>query len=277
MLSFITRAAVLGALVFTVGSAITEPTTAAGKKDGVVSKTLREEDKAFKKVFGPVQFADAFGSRETGPHGTFGKFPAGFETPAHIHSHGYRAVVLKGEMTNPFPGEESPAVMSAGSYWSVAAGHDHTTACVSSTPCEFFMWGNNDFDFVADGDRSNLEFDPVFSYVLREQDKIFDPIFGPVEFARAFGHRDTTKHGTFGKFPANFETPSHTHSHGYRAIVLKGEMTNPFGGESNAPVMKAGSFWSVAAGDKHTTACVSSTPCEFLMWGDQNFDFVADQ
>ena len=245
--------------------------------DSVDSITLREQDKAFSPQFGPVEFADAFGSRETGPHGTFGKFPPGFETPAHIHSHGYRAVVLKGQMTNPFEGESNPPVMSAGSYWSVAAGENHTTACVSDSPCEFMMWGDEKFDFIDDGNSASVVADKVESKILPVEAKAFTPQFGPVEFADAFGSRDTGPHGTFGTFPAGFETPEHTHTHGYRAIVLKGEMTNPFDGEANAPIMAPGSYWSVAAGATHTTACVSETPCEFLMWGDRNFDFIAVQ
>lgn len=264
------------AQVAEVKNTVTEATgVAAG--DGVASVTLREQDKAFTPQFGPVEFADAFGSRETGPHGTFGKFPANFETPAHIHSHGYRAVVLQGEMTNPFDGESNPPVMTPGSFWSVSAGDNHTTACVSDTPCEFMMWGNEKFDFIADGNDSSVVSDIVTSLTLREEDKAFTPQFGPVEFADAFGSRETGPHGTFGKFPAGFETPGHTHSHGYRAIVLKGEMTNPFDGEENPPVLQPGSYWSVEAGAEHTTACVSDTPCEFLMWGDRNFDFVATQ
>ena len=241
------------------------------------SVTLREQDKVFTPQFDPVEFAHAFGSRETGPHGTYGMFPANFETPEHIHSHGFRAVVLKGQMTNPFNGEANPPVMSPGSFWSVAAGENHTTACVSETSCEFLMWGNQKFDFIADGNDSTAVEDIVTSKTLREEDKTFTPQFGPVEFADAFGNRETGPHGTYGKFPAEFETPAHIHSHGYRAVVLKGEMTNPFVDEANPPVMTSGSFWAVEAGDEHVTACVSDTPCEFLMWGDRNFDFIAQQ
>ena len=138
----ITKIALIGSATFMVA--------AVAIADGVESKVLREEDKAFNPMFGPVEFADAFGSREEGPHGTFGKFPAGFETPPHIHTHGYRAVVLKGSMTNPFEGEENPPVMEPGSYWAVEAGATHTTACVSDTPCEFLMWGAKNFDFIAE-------------------------------------------------------------------------------------------------------------------------------
>ena len=116
--------------------------------DSAKSKILAEEDKSFAAVMGPVEFADAYGSRETGPHGTYGKFPGGFATPEHTHKHGYRAIVLQGEMTNPFGDEANPPVMTAGSYWAVAAGEKHITACVSDTPCEFFMFSNDGFDFT---------------------------------------------------------------------------------------------------------------------------------
>jgi hypothetical protein len=122
--------------------------SAANAADDTISATLKEEDKRFVAVMGPVEFADAFGSRETGPHGTFGSFPAGFATPEHIHSHGYRAIVTKGEMTNPFGDEANPPVLKPGSYWAVAAGEAHVTACVSAIPCEFFMFSNDGFDFV---------------------------------------------------------------------------------------------------------------------------------
>ena len=73
------------------------------------------------------------------------------------------------------------------------------------------------------------------------------------------------------------KSPPHIHTHGYRAVVLKGTMTNPFDGEENPPEMEPGSYWAVKAGEKHTTACVSDTPCEFLMWGGEKFDFIADE
>ena len=54
-------------------------------------------------------------------------------------------------------------------------------------------------------------------------------------------------------------------------------MTNPFDGEENPPEMEPGSYWAVKTCEKHTTACVSDTPCEFLMWGGEKFDFIADE
>lgn len=95
-----------------------------------------------------------------------------------------------------------------------------------------------------------------------------------IQMATAFGDMSSGAHGTFGKFPASFETPSHTHSGAYSAVVIKGEMSNPFEGETNPPVMKPGSYWYVPKGAIHSTACVSSTPCEFFFWADSGFDFT---
>ncbi|WP_299592732.1 DUF4437 domain-containing protein [uncultured Tateyamaria sp.] len=116
--------------------------------------------------------------------------------------------------------------------------------------------------------------EPIRNVTLTEEDKTFQEVMEPVAFAAAYGDRSTGEHGTFGRFPAGFETPVHTHSHAYRAVVLKGEMTNPFAGQADAPVMRPGSFWSVAANAPHTTACVSDVPCEFFMYGADTFDFL---
>ena len=123
------------------------------KEDGqIVDRALPDGEKKFTPAFPGndlIKFAPAYGDRASGKHGTFGQFPAKFETPTHIHSHSYRAVVLKGEMTNPFKGEKNPPVLKPGSFWQVRAGSVHTTACISETPCEFFMFGEESFDFTA--------------------------------------------------------------------------------------------------------------------------------
>ena len=116
---------------------------------GAVENTVvTAESRAFFLAADPIEFAVVSGDLQAGPQGTFGRFPANFETPNHVHSHGYRAVVISGEMTNPFEGETNPPVMTAGSFWSVAADAIHSTACVSDRPCEFFMFADEGFDFT---------------------------------------------------------------------------------------------------------------------------------
>ena len=57
----------------------------------------------------------------------------------------------------------------------------------------------------------------------------------------AYGDRDKRAHGSFGRFPPTFETPTHVHTGAYHGVVIKGVMTNPFGAEQNSPSMEPGS------------------------------------
>ncbi len=131
----------------TFASALTALAPLAQAGEAIANTVLKAEDRSFFVAADPIQFAVAAGDLQAGPQGTFGKFPANFQTPWHVHSHAYQAIVIAGEMTNPFDGEENPPVMTAGSFWSVAAGARHATACVSDTPCEFFMYASEGFDF----------------------------------------------------------------------------------------------------------------------------------
>jgi len=122
-----------------------EPATTYDRTKEVL---LPEEQKDFFNVNEAIQFANAYGDRDRGAHGTFGRFPANFITPFHTHSHEYHAVVLQGVMTKPFEGGGNPTGLPAGSYWFVPAGVNHATACISKKPCEFFMYSEASFDFT---------------------------------------------------------------------------------------------------------------------------------
>jgi len=106
--------------------------------------------------------------------------------------------------------------------------------------------------------------------------KYFKPMDGaPIEFGMAYGNTFKSDHGTFGKFPGKFETPIHTHSQAYHAIVIQGVMTNPMQGQAGkAREMGPGSYWFVPAGKAHSTACVSDAPCNFYMHQQVPFDFA---
>ncbi len=118
--------------------------------------------------------------------------------------------------------------------------------------------------------------DPNTTVALPSGDISYQNINEAIQMADVWGDRATGAHGTFGKFPANFEAPLHTHTFAYHGVVVSGVMTNPFGkaGEKNPPQMPAGSYWYVPAGVPHTTACVSNTPCQFFFDSEGAFDFV---
>ncbi len=116
-------------------------------------------------------------------------------------------------------------------------------------------------------------FDSKREVALPAEDLAFENINPAIRMATAWGNKGVGQHGTFGRFPAEFITPSHTHSGAYHGVVLTGEMTNPFKDEKNPPVMSPGSYWYVPAGAEHATACVSVEPCEFYFHAEQAFDF----
>ena len=116
-------------------------------------------------------------------------------------------------------------------------------------------------------------FDPKREAAVPDEMLEFVNINPAIRMAAAFGDRSRGAHGSFGKFPASFSTPMHTHSGAYHGVVIAGEMTNPFAGEKNPPRMGPGSYWYVPAESVHATACVSATPCEFYFHADAAFDF----
>ncbi len=106
--------------------------------------------------------------------------------------------------------------------------------------------------------------------------KFFKPMEGaPIQFGMAYGNTFETDHGTLVIMPDNFETPLHTHSNAYHAIVIEGIVTNPMQGQNGkAREMGPGSYWFVPAGQAHSTACVSDSACKFYMHQQVPFDFA---
>ena len=118
------------------------------------------------------------------------------------------------------------------------------------------------------------KFDPNKDVALPKAQLKYFNINPAIQMANAYGDMSAGGHGTFGKFPANFDSGVHTHSGAYHGIVVKGLMTNPFKDETNPPQMEAGSYWYVPANSAHSTACVSDTPCEFFFFAESKFDFI---
>lgn len=121
--------------------------------------------------------------------------------------------------------------------------------------------------------QAGTEFDTGKDVALPGWQLEFQNINPAIKMAAAYGDRSEGAHGSFGRFPPNFETPVHTHTGAYHGIVIKGVMTNPFKGEETPPTMEPGSYWYVPAGSAHATACVSNIPCEFYFYADEAFDF----
>ncbi|NKB58355.1 MAG: DUF4437 domain-containing protein [Alphaproteobacteria bacterium] len=123
------------------------------------------------------------------------------------------------------------------------------------------------------GQNNIAGFDPAKEITTPAAKVVFNKINPAISMGGAYGDKSKGGHGTFGKFPANFITPFHTHSGAYHGVVISGTMTNPFKGEQNPPELKAGSYWYVPDNAEHATACVSEEPCLFYFHANRAFDF----
>ena len=87
-------------------------------------------------------------SEDDGAHGRFVRFPPGFSSPIHIHSHDYHGIVVKGVMDNPMGEEEDAIDLPPGSAYFVPGNSIHKTRCISDTPCLFYVHQNAAFDLI---------------------------------------------------------------------------------------------------------------------------------
>ena len=236
-------------------------------------RVLLVQDILFEAISPFAQFGSVWGNRETQAHGTSGIFPGGAASPPHVHTYGYYGVVLSGNLTNPFGTEVNPTELGPGSYWYVPAMEEHVTVCISEEPCTFYFHASNAFDFTVIETPTKERSSQAVS--TPAQSIQFEEVAPFVDMATIWGSRETGAHGTFGIFKPNSSSPPHFHNEGYYGVVISGEMTNPFPGEDNPPILKTGSYWYVPAGEKHITTCISQEPCHFYFHSEGAFDFVA--
>jgi len=99
-----------------------------------------------------------------------------------------------------------------------------------------------------------------------------------VRTGRGYGDRETGEYGAFVTFPSKFVSPAHSHTNAYHGVVITGIVINPMATESEADPIELGpgSYWFVPAGESHTTACVSESPCTFYTHSSNFFDFVSN-
>jgi quercetin dioxygenase-like cupin family protein len=95
-----------------------------------------------------VQASPIMGDFSKSEHITFIKFKAGTSTPAHVHSHDYYGVVVKGRGVHHSPSDKKPTPLSAGSTWMVPANVEHISGCLAGEDCVFALYQNKAFDYT---------------------------------------------------------------------------------------------------------------------------------
>ena len=98
-------------------------------------------------AFGPIKFAQAYGDRNGGKHGSYVKLPAGFTSPTHTHTNDYYATVISGVMASGLEGEPD-IPLAPGSYWFEKGKQRHVTKCLSANECVFFQSQAGKADFL---------------------------------------------------------------------------------------------------------------------------------
>lgn len=92
-----------------------------------------------------AQVAALWGDIATGEHGALYKWPAGTTAPLHWHTNGEHGVIVSGTLALT-PEGGAAKELSAGSYFSMAGGAKHVTACTAATDCVFFIHREGKFD-----------------------------------------------------------------------------------------------------------------------------------
>ena len=95
-----------------------------------------------------VKAADVWGDHTKGAFGGFTKFPAGFMTPLHTHTHTMKIAVISGTFIHTPEGK--PEIrLGPGSYLLQPGGsYRHSTACDKASECLFFIEGDGKFDLI---------------------------------------------------------------------------------------------------------------------------------
>lgn len=119
----------------------------------------------------------------------------------------------------------------------------------------------------------------VMGYDIRNFDDLeFVPLAegSPVQMAVLWGDPATGPSGFVVRFPPGFEAPMHSHTSGYRAVVLEGPTLHWIDGETKADVeaLTRGGYWFQPAGQGHADANPSEEPTVDLIIFDGPSNFV---
>jgi anti-sigma factor ChrR (cupin superfamily) len=93
-----------------------------------------------------VKIADVWGDHTKSGYGAFLKFPAGFLTPLHTHTHAIKIVVISGTYMQTPEGKPEQR-MGPGSYvFQPGGNYKHISACDKASECLLFIESSGKFD-----------------------------------------------------------------------------------------------------------------------------------
>jgi len=230
------------------------------------SATITEPgDIDFVEISPFARFGPAQGDFTAGEHGTFGIFGEGAASPPHTHSGSYYAVVLGGEMNNPFGTETDPPSLAPGSFWAVPADEQHLTACLTpDEECRFFFHSAGAFDFLPiDALTDEPTSDGVAAPVGEIDFRSLDPFTGA---ATMWGDRDGGAHGTIIRLEQGQESGQLAHRNEFTLVPISGSLSIDLG--DDARDLSPGSVVEAEANTPHSLGCDGTDDCLFYVFGD---------
>jgi len=95
-----------------------------------------------------VKIVDVWGDHAKSGYGAFLKFPAGFLSPLHTHTHDIKIVVISGTYTQA-PERKETNRMGAGSYvFQPGGSYKHISGCDKASDCVLFIESTGPFDLL---------------------------------------------------------------------------------------------------------------------------------
>jgi quercetin dioxygenase-like cupin family protein len=97
-----------------------------------------------------VAFSALHGDRFKEPYQALVRLPAGTISPPHVKTANMFGMMLQGEMIHYIDGEDPDTAkrIGPGSYYSIARGLAHISACVTNEPCVAYLYQDGAFDFL---------------------------------------------------------------------------------------------------------------------------------
>lgn len=198
--------------------------------------------------------ADLFGDRTKNmATGMLVKFEKGFSSPEHIHNITYRGIVIEGLMHNDDPSAEK-MWLKPGSFWTQPAGEAHITAANGMSNLIYLEIDSGPYlvhpssEAFDNGERpiniesSNITWvDPSATTWVKS---------GDVHLSYLWGDTNDT-HGTFVRFPANFEGYVETNETEFKSVVVNGSAEYKFNNEEETTSLTASSFFSSKIKSNH--------------------------
>ncbi len=213
-----------------------------------------------------VLMGDPYG----GPFTAIVKMDAGFAMPLHTHTSTFSAVTLTEGVVHAAK-LEGAKPLPLGSTFVQPGGEPHVDACVSKTPCRFFI----SFEDKLDTQPAKAPAAEPKMTVTPADKLAWKPLIpklpnGP----NMVVVRGNPKVGPFlamARFPAGFATNVHTHTAAFAGAVVSGTHHRGVGPKSLA-TLTPGAAWSEPSQAPHLEKCGDKGPCVLAFAMDGKMD-----